>query len=155
MSESLIEQTRVLLSTIGQRPLGAEQMELLRDVLRFHEHRYYVLHDPLIADAEYDALYKELERLEKADPSLVRPDSPTQRVARELTAEFPTVKHLVPMLSLENSYNAEDLRDFDRKARELTGLDTIEYCIEPKFDGGSISRSAGTAGISLVPCVYN
>lgn len=139
MSESLIEQTRVLLSTIGQRPLGAEQIELLRNVLRFHEHRYYVLHDPLIADAEYDALYKELERLEKANPSLIRPDSPTQRVARELTAEFPTVKHLVPMLSLENSYNAEDLRDFDRKARELTSLDNIEYCIEPKFDGGSIS----------------
>ncbi len=139
MSDPQIQQTRNLLSAIDQNPLIAEQIELLRDVLRFHEHRYYVLHDPLIADAEYDALYKELERLEKANPSLIRPDSPTQRVARELTAEFPTVKHLVPMLSLENSYNAEDLRDFDRKARELTELDTIEYCIEPKFDGGSIS----------------
>jgi DNA ligase (NAD+) len=67
------------------------------------------------------------------------PDSPTQRVARGLTKDFPTVPHLVPMLSLDNSYNSEDLVDFDRKARELTGLAEIEYCVEPKFDGASIS----------------
>jgi len=139
MSDPRIEQTRVLLRQVARSPLGKEQIETLRSVLRFHEHRYYVLHDPLIADPEYDLLYKELERLEKEDPALIRPDSPTQRVARELTAEFPTVKHLVPMLSLENSYNADDLLDFDRKAWEQTGLETIEYCVEPKFDGGSIS----------------
>jgi DNA ligase (NAD+) len=139
MSDTRIEQTRVLLRQATQSPLEKKQIDALRDVLRFHEHRYYILHDPLIADPEYDLLYKELERLEKENPALIQPDSPTQRVARELTAEFPAVKHLVPMLSLENSYNAEDLLDFDRKARELTGLDTIEYCVEPKFDGGSIS----------------
>lgn len=139
MPDPRIEQTRNLLHAIAQNRITADQIDSIRDVLRFHEHRYYVLHDPLIADSEYDVLYKALERLEKQDPSLIRSDSPTQRVARELTAAFPTVKHLVPMLSLENSYNAEDLLDFDRKARELTGLDTIEYCIEPKFDGGSIS----------------
>ncbi len=70
---------------------------------------------------------------------MITADSPTQRVAKGLTKDFPTVQHLVPMLSLNNSYNADDLIDFDRKARELTGLDKIEYCVEPKFDGGSIS----------------
>ena len=112
---------------------------LLRDVLRFHEYRYYILNDPLISDYEYDQLYKALEKLEEANPKLIIPDSPTQRVAKGLTKAFPTVQHLVPMLSLDNSYSAEDLLSFDRKARELTGLDKIEYCVEPKFDGGSIS----------------
>lgn len=112
---------------------------LLKDVLRFHEYRYYILNDPLISDFEYDQLYKELEKIENGNPALVTADSPTQRVAKGLTKDFPTVQHLVPMLSLNNSYNADDLIDFDRKARELTGLDKIEYCVEPKFDGGSIS----------------
>ncbi len=111
----------------------------LADVLRFHEHRYYILNDPLLADYEYDQLYKALEKLETEDPSLITVDSPTQRVAKGLTKEFPTVQHLVPMLSLDNSYNNDDLVDFDRKAKELTCLKEIEYCVEPKFDGGSIS----------------
>ncbi|MBK6936614.1 MAG: NAD-dependent DNA ligase LigA [Chitinophagaceae bacterium] len=111
----------------------------LREVLHFHEYRYYILNDPLLSDYEYDQLYKALEKLEKSNPELISPDSPTQRVAKGLTKDFPTVQHLVPMLSLDNSYNAEDLIDFDRKARELSGLDMIEYCVEPKFDGGSIS----------------
>ena len=120
-------------------PLPVSRIEELRNVLRFHEYRYYVLTEPLIADYEYDQLYKALEKLEKEQPELVTADSPTQRVAKGLTKDFPTVQHLVPMLSLDNSYNAEDLQDFDRKARELTGLDEIEYCVEPKFDGASIS----------------
>lgn len=119
--------------------ISGKDMAHLRDVLRFHEHRYYILNDPLIADFEYDQLYKALEKLEQENPSLVTADSPTQRVAKGLTKEFPTVQHLVPMLSLDNSYSSDDLLDFDRKARELTGLDKIEYCVEPKFDGGSIS----------------
>jgi DNA ligase (NAD+) len=119
--------------------VSKKDVEQLRDVLRFHEYRYYILNDPLISDYEYDQLYKALEKLEADNPGLVSPDSPTQRVAKGLTKEFPTVQHLVPMLSLENSYNAEDLTDFDRKARELTGHSIIEYCVEPKFDGGSIS----------------
>jgi DNA ligase (NAD+) len=97
------------------------------------------LNDPLLTDAEYDVLYKALEKLESDNPGSVTTDSPTQRVAKGLTKNFPTVNHLVPMLSLENSYNSEDLVDWDRKAREITGLDTIEYCVEPKFDGASIS----------------
>lgn len=114
-------------------------IDVLRDVLRFHEYRYYILSDPLIADKEYDTLYSALEKIEQADPSLITPDSPTQRVAKGLTAHFPVVQHMVPMLSLENSYNADDLRDFDRKAKELSGLVNIEYCVEPKFDGAGIS----------------
>ena len=108
-------------------------------MLRFHEHRYYILNDPLLSDFEYDQLFKALEKIEKENPTLITPDSPTQRVAHELTREFPTVQHLVPMLSLDNSYNADDLLDFDRKVRELSGLEQISYCVEPKFDGGSIS----------------
>ena len=111
----------------------------LRQVLLFHEYRYYILNDPLLTDREYDIIYKALEKLEFDYPDSVTPDSPTQRVAKGLTKNFPTVHHLVPMLSLENSYNEEDLLDWDRKARELTGLDIIEYCVEPKFDGASIS----------------
>ncbi len=113
--------------------------EDLRNCLRFHEYRYYVQNDPLISDFEYDTLYKLLEHFEKGNPDKVTPDSPTQRVGKGLIKDFPKTQHLVPMLSLENSYNADDLHDFDRKARELSGLDEIEYCVEPKFDGASIS----------------
>lgn len=119
--------------------IAIKQLEDLRNVLRFHEYRYYILNDPLISDFEYDQLYKALERLEAAHPELLTADSPTQRVAKGLTKDFPSATHLVPMLSLDNSYNSDDLLDFDRKARELSGLGEIEYCVEPKFDGGSIS----------------
>jgi DNA ligase (NAD+) len=119
--------------------LTLKDLVSLRQVLLFHEYRYYILNDPLLTDVEYDTLYKEVEKLELENPDSVTPDSPTQRVAKGLTKSFPTVNHLVPMLSLENSYNAEDLVDWDRKAREITGLDSIEYCVEPKFDGASIS----------------
>jgi DNA ligase (NAD+) len=111
----------------------------LKDVLRFHEYRYYILNDPLISDSEYDTLYKQLEKFEKEHPEQITPDSPTQRVGKGFIKDFPKVQHLVPMLSLENSYNADDLLDFDRKARELSGLNEIVYCVEPKFDGASIS----------------
>lgn len=131
------QQTKTFLQDIAL--ISAREINVLRDVLRFHEHRYYVMNDPLLADYEYDQLFKQLEKLEKEAPSLVTPDSPTQRVGSSLNQNFTTVQHLVPMLSLDNSYNAEDLIDFDRKAKELTGLDVIEYCIEPKFDGASIS----------------
>ncbi len=131
--------TGELLSKLKSGGISKGQLEELRDALRFHEYRYAILNDPLIADFEYDILYKELERLEREFPGLVSADSPTQRVASQLTKEFPTTEHLVPMLSLENSYNEDDLLDWDRKARELTGLQVLDYCIEPKFDGASIS----------------
>lgn len=131
--------TTALLKKAGAKNISTDDIEELREVLRFHEHRYYIENDPLISDFEYDSLYKALEALEKEAPDLIVADSPTQRVAKGLTKEFPTVQHLVPMLSLDNSYNSDDLIDFDRKARELTGLNEIEYCVEPKFDGASIS----------------
>jgi DNA ligase (NAD+) len=124
----------------GQKDTVAlSELEALKDVLRFHEYRYYVINEPFVSDYEYDQLYQLLKRTELANPEAVTADSPTQRVGSSLNQGFVTVQHLVPMLSLDNSYNAEDLNDFDRKARELSGLETIEYCIEPKFDGASIS----------------
>ncbi len=116
----------------------AGSLNSLREVLRFHEYRYYILNDPLLADAEYDQLYKALEKIEQEDPSSITPDSPTQRVGKGLTKDFANVQHLVPMLSLENSYNADDLIDWDRKARELSVYKT-GVLREPKFDGASIS----------------
>jgi DNA ligase (NAD+) len=133
-----LERTQSLLQTL-KKGIESSKIEELRSVLRFHEHRYYILNDPLLSDYEYDQLFKALEKIEKENPTLISPDSPTQRVAHELTREFPTVQHLVPMLSLDNSYNADDLLDFDRKVSELSGLEQISYCVEPKFDGGSIS----------------
>jgi DNA ligase (NAD+) len=118
---------------------SAAEIDSLKDVLRFHEYRYYVQNDPLVSDFEYDSLYKILEKWEKENPGAVTSDSPTQRVGSGLVKDFPKVSHLVPMLSLENSYNAADMIDWDRKARELSGLAEIEYCVEPKFDGASIS----------------
>ena len=137
------EQTKKLqaetTALLKKKEIAAKDIESVRDALRFHEHRYYILNDPLISDFEYDQLYKALEKMESENPKLISADSPTQRVAKGLTKDFPTVPHLVPMLSLSNSYNTDDLIDFDRKARELTGENKIEYCVEPKFDGASIS----------------
>jgi DNA ligase (NAD+) len=118
-----------------------ERMALLRGVLQFHEHRYYVLDSPLISDYEYDTLYKQLQREEQAHPEYITPDSPTQRVSSDVTEDFPTVPHLSPMLSLENSYDEADLMDFDKQVRKWTGVpqqEVITYSVEPKFDGGTI-----------------
>jgi len=131
--------TTLLLKTTDHRLLTIDVIGDLRKALWFHENRYYVQNDPLISDFEYDTLYKQLEKIEKENPSLITKDSPTQRVGSSLNTSFVTVQHLVPMLSLENSYNAEDLLDWDRKAKELTKLEEVEYCVEPKFDGASIS----------------
>src|SRR5438552_14434448 len=135
----LKELEKTTLNHQGTQRVSEKKIECLREVLRFHEYRYYILNDPLISDFEYDQLFKALEKIEKGNPSLISIDSPTRRVAKGLTKDFPTVQHLVPMLSLDNSYNDEDLVDFDRRARDLTGTDKIEYCVEPKFDGASIS----------------
>jgi DNA ligase (NAD+) len=136
-TKELHQQTSEWLSNLDSIQLSA--IELLRDILRWHEYRYYVQNDPLISDAEYDSLFKILQNFEQQNPAIITPDSPTQRVGVGLTNDFAKVEHLVPMLSLENSYNADDLLDWDRKARELSTLETLEYCVEPKFDGASIS----------------
>ncbi|MBO9564784.1 MAG: NAD-dependent DNA ligase LigA [Niastella sp.] len=139
-TKSLQQLTTTLLDKVKKEKIDAKKdIDELREVLRFHEYRYYIINDPLIADYEYDQLFKTLETIETAHPELITTDSPTQRVAKGLTKDFPPAPHLVPMLSLENSYNGEDLIDWDRKARELAKLNQIEYCVEPKFDGASIS----------------
>ena len=123
-------------------PEATRRADELRQVIRYHEWRYYVQNDPVVSDYEYDVLYKQLEALEAAHPDLIAPDSPTQRVSSDLTSSFAQVSHLTPMLSLGNSYDAEDLVDFDEQVKKLCGLEKdaeVAYCVEPKFDGGSIA----------------
>jgi DNA ligase (NAD+) len=116
-----------------------DRIDELKQVIHFHDWKYYVDAKALITDFEYDKLFKYLKDLEINFPDLLTPDSPTQRVARTLTSDFPSVEHSVPMLSLENSYDENDLNEFDKRVKELTGKQNIEYCIEPKFDGSSIA----------------
>ena len=137
--QKLQTETTAFLKSKGATSIGLNKIEQLRNILRFHEYRYYILNDPWLADNEYDQLYKLLEKTENENPNCITADSPTQRVAKGLTKSFPSAPHLVPMLSLDNSYNSEDLIDFDRRVREITGMEVIEYCVEPKFDGASIS----------------
>jgi len=117
----------------------AEKIEALRRIINYHDWRYYVVSEPVVTDYDYDKLFKQLRELEALHPALVTPDSPTQRVARGLTSDFKSVPHLVSMLSLENSYDIDDLNDFDRRVKELTNSSEVEYCVEPKFDGSSIA----------------
>jgi len=111
----------------------------LRGQIRHHDYRYYVLDDPEISDARYDALMRELRELEAAHPELVVPDSPTQRVAGAPAAGFGEVVHAVPMLSIDNAFTEEELLDFDRRVRERLDQESVEYCAEPKIDGLAIS----------------
>ncbi len=127
------------LDSLNFDEINLEKVKALTAVIRFHEYQYYVLSEPTISDLDFDRLFKLLEKIEQHHPNLKKEDSPTQRISNSLNEGFETVQHLVPMLSLANSYNAEDLIDFDRKAKEASGLNEIEYCVEPKFDGASIS----------------
>ena len=138
-TQSLQSISRQLLALPLTANATIEQLAQLKELLQFHEYRYYVLNEPLVSDYEYDQLYQQLRQIEQAHPNWITVDSPTQRVGNSLNQSFQTVPHLVPMLSLDNSYNATDLLDFDRKARELSKQEQITYCIEPKFDGASIS----------------
>ena len=111
----------------------------LVDELRAHDHRYYTLDDPTISDREYDTLYRELVELEQRFPDLVGPDSPTQRVGSTLRGALTNVRHVVPMMSLDNTYSEAELRDFARRVQG--GLPTgarPRFCVEPKLDGASI-----------------
>ncbi len=111
----------------------------LKKIINFHDWRYYVLAEPIITDYDYDLLFKQLKDLEEANPQFKTPDSPSQRVAFALTKEFPTVPHIAPMLSLGNSYNSDDLKDFDKSIKKLVDSENIVYTVEPKFDGTGIS----------------
>jgi DNA ligase (NAD+) len=121
------------------KAVAATMIGKLVPVIRYNDWKYYVQSDPVLSDSEYDRLFSALRSLEAAHPELTLPDSPTQRVSGGLTREFPNVTHLVPMLSLENSYNEQDLAEWDRRVRELSGQKELEYCVEPKFDGAGIS----------------
>src|SRR5215472_17281926 len=116
-----------------------KQVETLREELRRHEYLYYVVDEPEISDVKFDRMLEELKRLEADHPELVTPDSPTQRVGGAPRKGFETCKHSPPMLSLDNTYSMEELEDFDRRVRELSGRDQVDYVIEHKFDGLSIS----------------
>ncbi len=144
----------------------ARQIEKLREEIRYHEHRYYVLDDPEISDAQYDRLMEGLKRLEAAHPEHVTPESPSQRVGGQPREGFVTVRHKRPMLSLDNAFSFEELGEFDRRAREALGRLTLDYVCEHKFDGLSVSlqyengrlargvtRGDGTTGEDVTPNV--
>src|ERR1700732_3781792 len=111
----------------------------LREEIRAHEHRYYVLDRPSVSDAEFDRLMNELKRLEAEHPEVATPDSPTQRVGGAPRKGFETRRHSPPMLSLDNAFSFEELERFDRRAREVSGRPEVEYVAEHKYDGLSMS----------------
>src|SRR3984893_2030604 len=115
------------------------EIEDLREKLRHHEYRYYVADDPEISDAAYDRLMGKLKDLEAAHPELITADSPTVRVGGAPREGFQTYQHARPMLSLDNAFSYDALREFDRRVRESSGREKIEYIAEHKFDGLSIS----------------
>ena len=120
-----------------------ERIKYLRREIEHHNYRYYVLDDPSIPDAEYDRLFQELLQLEARHPDWVSANSPTQRVGASPLAEFPEVAHEIPMLSLGNSFDADELRAFDRRVRERlsaeTAVEQLDYVAEPKLDGLAVS----------------
>ena len=111
----------------------------LHEQLHEHNYRYYTKDDPLISDAEYDQLLRELQSLESQYPELLTPDSPTRRVGAAPLSAFGEVRHEVRMLSLDNSFTNEELADFDRRVRERLEVDEVEYAAEPKLDGLAVS----------------
>jgi len=117
----------------------SKKIESLRDKIRHHEYRYYVLDDPEISDAEFDKLINELKKLEAQHPELVTSDSPTQRVGGKPREGFVKARHSSPMLSLDNAYSEEELRDWERRVHELSGRTDVEYMCELKLDGMSLA----------------
>ncbi len=143
-----------------------EEIQRLREKIRLHEYKYHVEDAPEISDAAFDKLLNRLKQLEQENPKLITPDSPTQRVGGAAREGFQTVAHLTPMGSLDNAFSFEELANFDRRVRELTGREKIEYVTEHKFDGLSMSlvyengalvravtRGDGTTGEDVTPNV--
>ncbi len=116
-----------------------KEVDSLRSRIADHDHRYYVLAEPVIADEAYDALMRRLQELEDSYPQLVTPDSPTQRVGGTAIKEFPSVAHSVPMLSLANSYNEADVEDFHARVTDALGTERVQYMCELKYDGVAVS----------------
>jgi DNA ligase (NAD+) len=145
---------------------AAKEIERLREEIRRHEYLYYVADDPEISDAAFDRLMVQLRELEDKHPELLTPDSPTQRVGGAPREGFQSVRHKTPMVSLDNSFSFEALGEFDRRVRELTGREKVDYVAEHKFDGLSLSlhyekgklvrgvtRGDGTTGEDVTPNV--
>src|SRR5437588_2644784 len=116
-----------------------KKIEALREEIRHHEHRYYVLDDPEITDAQFDRLMNELKQMETENPELVSPDSPTQRVGGKPREGFVKVQHSSAMLSLDNTYSDDELRNWERRVHELSGRKDVEYVCELKLDGMSLA----------------
>ena len=143
-----------------------KKIDSLREKIRHHEYRYYVLDQPEVTDAQFDVLMNELKKLEAQHPELVTPDSPTQRVGGKPREGFAKAKHSSPMLSLDNAYSEEELRDWERRVHELSGRSDVEYLCELKLDGMSlalhyadarlergITRGDGSIGEDVTPNV--
>ena len=123
--------------------------EGLRDKIRYHEHRYYVLDDPEITDAEFDRMMDELIELESKHPELITPDSPTQRVGGQVSGQFASVRHSTPMLSLAKTTSESELRDWERRIHTLTGQTKVDYVCELKLDGMSMALRFAAGQLAL------
>src|SRR5262245_13055419 len=117
----------------------AKRIAELREEIREHDRKYYVLDRPTISDRDYDRLMQELIELERANPELVTPDSPTLRVGGDIQTELKPVRHAVPMMSVDNTYNEAEIRAFDERVRKGLGGEQPAYVLEPKIDGTSIN----------------
>ncbi len=118
---------------------NTSRIQTLRELIRLYDFQYYVQDAPTVSDNEYDGLFRELQALEKAHPELITPDSPTQRVGGAPIKSFNSITHRVAMLSLNNAFGDDELRNFDKRVREGLGLNQVEYAVEPKFDGLAIT----------------
>jgi len=151
---------------MAKNSAAAKEIERLREKIRHHEYLYYVNDDPEISDAQFDKLMNQLKKLEAENPKLATSDSPTQRVGGVAREGFQQVRHKTPMVSLDNAFSFDELANFDRRVRELTGREKVEYVTEHKFDGLSMSliyekgalvravtRGDGTTGEDVSPNV--
>ncbi len=128
-----------------------KRIEELRTLIHEHNYRYYVLDAPTITDAEYDRLFQELRELENLYPESVTPDSPTQRVGGQVLSVFRSVPHSGPVLSLSNAFTEGEIREFDRRVRQLGAIERVDYVVEPKIDGLSVilRYERGVFGLGL------
>ena len=126
------------------------RVDELRSIIDDHNYHYYVLDDPRVPDAEYDRLFRELQKLEADYPELASDDSPTRRVGSAAETSFAEVVHRIPMLSLDNAFSEEELEDFDRRVRDRLGDDSpVEYVCEPKLDGLAVSLTYEKGTLSV------
>ncbi len=138
------------MTTKGSPESARERIGALKDLIHYHDYRYYVLDDPEISDAEYDRLFRELQHLEEQHPELVTADSPTQRVSGKPADKFETVEHRQPMLSLENAFSEDEAREFeDRLKRFLRRSEGLDYVLEPKMDGVAVNLMYENGRLSI------